>query len=111
MTRLNLIAELQARRTGIGHREATMVVNALFDAMAEALERGERIELRGFGTFGVIPRAARRGRNPRTGAAVAVAAKRVPFFRVGKELRAEIQEVRAELSNPPQGTASRPARD
>lgn len=81
-----------------------MVVNTLFDAMADALERGERIELRGFGTFGVKQRAARRGRNPKTGAAVAVAAKRVPFFRVGQELRAEIQDA-------PQGADPRPTRD
>ncbi|MGH8011767.1 MAG: HU family DNA-binding protein, partial [Candidatus Binataceae bacterium] len=65
-------------------------VNAMFDAMASVLARGERIEIRGFGSFDVKERRARRGRNPRTGALVAVDAKRIPFFRAGKELRVEV---------------------
>ena len=58
--------------------------------MTEALAQGERVELRGFGVFEVRQRAARQGRNPRTGVAIAVAAKRVPFFKVGKELRKRV---------------------
>jgi integration host factor subunit beta len=57
------------------------------EEVSTALEQGRRVELRGFGAFSVRKREARQGRNPRTGAAVAVAAKRVPFFKPGKELR------------------------
>ena len=62
-------------------------MNVVFDSMTESLGKGERIEIRGFGSFWVKQRVARDGRNPRTGAIVAVAAKRVPLFKVGKELR------------------------
>jgi integration host factor subunit beta len=90
MTKRELITELLVRRPGLAHHESTRIVNALFDTMAEALARGERIELRGFGSFQVRQRGARQGRNPKTGAAVKVEAKRVPFFRAGKELQYEI---------------------
>jgi nucleoid DNA-binding protein len=63
------------------------MVNVVFDSMTEALAKGERIEIRGFGSFLVKQRLAGNGRNPRTGAMVAVAAKRIPQFKVGKELR------------------------
>jgi integration host factor subunit beta len=69
---------------------AEMVVNALFTGMTDALAKGERIEIRGFGSFFLTTRAARAGRNPRTGAAIAVTAKKVPRFRAGKTLRARI---------------------
>ena len=71
------------------HRTEVMV-NAVFESLADALRRGERIEIRGFGSFVVKHREARDGRNPRTGKRVAVAAKRVPFFKVGKELRLRV---------------------
>ena len=88
MTKRELIEEIGARRKSLAYREAETIVNAVFDAMTSALERGERIEIRGFGSFTVKRREARQGRNPRTGAAVAVESKRIPFFRAGKELRA-----------------------
>ncbi len=66
------------------------MVNAVFDSMTDALAKGERIEIRGFGSFIVKQRAAREGRNPRTGAVVSVAAKKVPLFKVGKELRLRV---------------------
>lgn len=90
MTRRGLIEELLARGGGSSYRDAETVVNAIFEAMGAVLARGQRIEIRGFGSFAVKSRRARRGRNPKTGVAVAVDAKRVPFFRAGKELRAEI---------------------
>jgi integration host factor subunit beta len=90
MTRRGIIEELLARSEGSSYREAETIVNAIFEAMAAMLERGQRIEVRGFGSFAVKSRRARQGRNPKTGAAVAVEAKRVPFFRAGKELRAEV---------------------
>jgi integration host factor subunit beta len=90
MTKRGLIEELLARRQGVSHRDSETIVNAMFEAMAEVLGRGERIEIRGFGSFGVKQRRARQGRNPRTGDAVAVGAKWIPFFRAGKDLRAEV---------------------
>jgi integration host factor subunit beta len=67
-----------------------MAVNAMFNSMADVLAHGERIEIRGFGSFGVKQRCARQARNPKTGARVTVAAKGIPFFRAGKELLLEV---------------------
>lgn len=66
------------------------MVNAVFDSMTDALIEGERIEIRGFGSFIIKHRPAREGRNPRTGTVVSVVAKRVPLFKVGKELRLRV---------------------
>jgi integration host factor subunit beta len=90
MTKREIIDELLARHRGFSHRQSETIVNAIFHAMANVLARGERIEIRGFGSFGVKDRHARQGRNPKTGETVKVAARRVPFFRAGKELRLEI---------------------
>ncbi|MGH7932459.1 MAG: integration host factor subunit beta [Candidatus Binataceae bacterium] len=90
MTKRGIIEELLAKRRAFSHRESETIVNAMLDAMASVLARGERIEIRGFGSFGVKRRRARQGRNPKTGELVAVQAKRIPFFRAGKELRVEV---------------------
>ncbi len=90
MTKRGIVEELLTRRQGSSHRESETIVNAMFDAMMTALARGERIEIRGFGSFGVKQRRAREGRNPRTGQPVEVQAKRIPFFRAGKELKVEV---------------------
>jgi integration host factor subunit beta len=66
------------------------VVSAILDEMVEALRRGDRVELRGFGTFSAKIRGARTGRNPRTGAVVAVAKRALPAFKTGKEMRARL---------------------
>ncbi|MFO0695600.1 MAG: HU family DNA-binding protein [Polyangiales bacterium] len=86
MTKSELI-ELVAARTKITKSRAEAVVNTVFDAMVSALERGEGIEIRGFGSFTVREYKAYSGRNPRTGKPVAVPEKRLPFFKVGKELK------------------------
>ncbi|HLK86571.1 MAG TPA: integration host factor subunit beta [Candidatus Binataceae bacterium] len=88
MTKRGIIEELLARYQKFSHRQSETIVNAMFEEMAGVLAHGGRIEIRGFGSFGVKQRRARQGRNPRTGDMVDVAAKRVPFFRTGKELRA-----------------------
>ncbi len=90
MTKRAIIDELLSRHQSFTHRESETIVNAMFDAMTNVLARGQRIEIRGFGSFAVKNRRARQGRNPKTGALVKVAAKRIPFFRAGKELRSEI---------------------
>jgi integration host factor subunit beta len=88
MTKRGIIEELLARRQKFSHRQSETIVNAMFEEMASVLTHGGRIEIRGFGSFGVKQRRARQGRNPRTGDMVAVEAKRIPFFRTGKDLRA-----------------------
>ncbi len=90
MTRSQLILRLAAQNPHLIHREVELLVNAIFETIAAALARGERIELRGFGSFTVKERAPRVGRNPRTGETVHVAAKLHPYFRSGKELRRRI---------------------
>ena len=90
MTKRDLIEEVAQQYPRFSRREAEVMVNAVFDSMTDALAKGERIEIRGFGSFMVKQRAAREGRNPRTGAVVSVAAKRVPLFKVGKELRLRV---------------------
>lgn len=93
MTKRGLIDELVALYPRFSRRDAEVMVNAVFDSLADALRRGERVEIRGFGSFVVKQREARDGRNPRTGKRVPVAAKRVPFFKVGKELRVRVDGV------------------
>src|SRR5678815_2417152 len=86
MTKSELIDAIAARGD-LTKARAELVVNCLFDAMTEALQRGEGIEIRGFGSFTVRPYKPYSGRNPRTGEPVPVPAKRLPFFKVGKELK------------------------
>ena len=86
MTKSELIDAI-AGRGELTKARAELVVNCIFDAMTEALQRGEGIEIRGFGSFTVRPYKPYSGRNPRTGQPVPVPAKRLPFFKVGKELK------------------------
>jgi integration host factor beta subunit len=90
MTKRGIIDELLIRHPGISGRDSETLVSVMFDAMTRGLTSGQRIELRGFGSFGVKLRGARHGRNPKTGAPVEIAAKRIPFFRAGKELRVKV---------------------
>ena len=87
MIRSQLIDALAAENPHLSHRDIERVVSVIFESIIGALETGGRVELRGFGAFSVRGRAARPGRNPRTGEAVEVRAKAVPFFKSGKELR------------------------
>ena len=89
MTKSDLI-EAVAERTTTTRSRAEAVVNCVFDAMADALKNGEGIEVRGFGSFTVRQYKPYDGRNPRTGEAVHVASKRLPFFKVGKELKERV---------------------
>jgi integration host factor subunit beta len=91
MTKSELI-DAVARRTQITKSRAELVVNCVFDSMTAALERGEGIEIRGFGSFTVREYKPYSGRNPRTGRAVPVPEKRLPFFKVGKELKELVNE-------------------
>ena len=86
MTKSELIEAITTRGE-ITKARAELVVNCVFDTMTEALQEGEGIEIRGFGSFTVRPYKPYAGRNPRTGQSVPVPAKRLPFFKVGKELK------------------------
>lgn len=94
MLRSELIAKLAAENEHLRQEDLERVVAVILDEIADALARGHRVELRGFGTFSVRKRDARVGRNPRTGEPVEVSAKSVPFFKAGKELRARINDGR-----------------
>jgi len=87
MIKSELIGKLASENPHLTQRDVERVVGTIFEHMTEALEKGGRVELRGFGAFSVRSRPARNGRNPRTGEAVQVKAKHVPFFKSGKELR------------------------
>jgi integration host factor subunit beta len=90
MIKSELIRRISSQNPHLYERDIEKVVNAIFDEMVEALRRGDRVELRGFGAFSVKLRGPRQGRNPRTGAVVAVAKKAMPFFKTGKEMRARL---------------------
>lgn len=90
MTRSDLVDALAARFAQLGQRDAELAVKAILESMAHALVRGQRIEIRGFGSFSVSHRPARLGRNPRSGEQVAVPEKRVPHFKPGKALREQV---------------------
>ena len=87
MIRSELVAKIAAENPELTQAEAEKVVRTIFESITEALAKDGRVELRGFGAFSVRHRDPRRGRNPRTGEAVDVEAKSVPYFRAGKELR------------------------
>ena len=87
MTKSELIQRIAEINPHLYHRDVERIVTTIFDEIASALARGDRVELRGFGAFSVKRREARTGRNPRTGDAVSVAEKHIPFFKTGKMLR------------------------
>ncbi len=89
MNKSDLIEKV-VERSNLPRKRAEAVVNLIFDSMTEALVKDERIEIRGFGSFVSKHYRARTGRNPRTGATINVSAKRLPFFKVGKELRERV---------------------
>jgi len=87
MIRSELVQTIADQNPHLFQRDVERIVNTIFEEITDAMARGERVELRGFGAFSVKKRDARVGRNPRTGEAVDVDAKSVPFFKTGKLLR------------------------
>ena len=87
MTRSELILKIAQKNPHLFNRDIEEVVNAIFVEISQALSRGDRIELRGFGAFSIKHRRSRIGRNPRTGESVHVEEKKIPFFKTGKKLR------------------------
>jgi integration host factor subunit beta len=90
MLKSELIRRISSQNPHLYERDIEKVVSAILDEMVEALRRGDRIELRGFGAFSAKVRGARQGRNPKTGVAVAVGRKTIPYFKTGKEMRARL---------------------
>lgn len=86
MTKAELIDEV-SKISNLTKKETETIVNTIFDNITEALAKGDKVELRGFGSFRIRHRNSRKGRNPKTGTNVDVPQKRVPFFKVGKRLR------------------------
>lgn len=101
MTKSELIARIAERNPHLFQRDVERIVSTIFDQISAALAQGDRVELRGFGAFSVKHRDSRVGRNPRTGEAVNVSEKTVPYFKTGKQLR--------DLLNSPQPAEPAPA--
>ena len=91
MTKGELI-DIISQRPGLNLKRAELVVNTIFDSMSNALMSGERVEIRGFGSFEVRHYNAYKGRNPKTGEEVFVNSKNAPFFKTGKELRERVND-------------------
>lgn len=90
MTKSELIEQLTVNNEVLNRREAEMIVNAIFDSIGQALAGGDRVEIRGFGSFTVRQRDAREARNPKSGEIVQIPAKKTPFFKTGKDLRERV---------------------
>lgn len=108
MTKSELI-EVVAQEANLTKGRAELVINTIFESMVEALQRGEGIEIRGFGSFTVRQYKAYEGRNPRTGEPVHVAPKRLPFFKVGKDLRLRVNGQRTGAASTRRAEPGKPA--
>jgi integration host factor subunit beta len=106
MTKRELIEEVVNARSHLPRREVEALVNGVFGSLTDALARGERIEIRGFGSFIVKRRNAREGLNPKTGEVVNVTAKRVAFFKAGKELKQRVDRRPLSFDSPAAAAAS-----
>ena len=106
MTKADLVEEV-VRVSDVSKKHAEIIVNTVFASIVGALQREDKIELRGFGSFRVRRRRSRQGRNPKTGDRVEVPEKRIPYFKPGKELKDLINETPA---TPEEAASSQPAR-
>jgi integration host factor subunit beta len=111
MTKSDLIERVAIQVPHVSKKDTETVVNTIFDCMTEALRKGDRIEIRGFGSFQVKVREAREGRNPKTGEEVKIPAKRTPFFKVGKELKERIEAKRKLEAGSKPSPVPRPSAD
>ena len=100
MIKSELVKRISSQNPHFYDRDIEKVVNAIFDEVVEALRRGDRVELRGFGAFSARLRGPGQGRNPRTGAVVPVAKKAWPYFKTGKKMRVRLNPEDAPSDNP-----------
>ena len=92
MTKADIV-QMIAQSTGLTKTDTSVVVDGFIEAVIEALQEGEHIEIRGFGTFKSVSRAPRTGRNPRTGSEVKISRRRAPVFKPSKDLRARVEDI------------------
>lgn len=92
MTKSELVEIIAAKQTQLSVKDVELAIKTLIDLMSDTLSSGQRIEIRGFGSFSLHYRAPRMGRNPKTGEAVSLEAKYVPHFKPGKELRDKVND-------------------
>ncbi|NOR50145.1 MAG: integration host factor subunit beta [Desulfuromonadales bacterium] len=90
MTKSELVEKLSTNADGLNKKDAEVVVNTIFNSIGDALVSGDRVEIRGFGSFSIRERDAREARNPKSGEIVSIPAKKTPFFKTGKELRTRV---------------------
>jgi integration host factor beta subunit len=90
MTKSELVEKIMESNGFLNRKESELVVNIIFDSMTKALKDGDKVEIRGFGSFTVREREAREARNPKNGEIVKISAKRTPFFKTGKELKERV---------------------
>ena len=91
MTKSELIEAVAAKVTNFSRKDVEIIVETLFESMARSLSEGDKVEIRGFGSFKIKERDGRQGRNPKSGENIFIDAKKVPFFKAGKEIRERIQ--------------------
>jgi integration host factor subunit beta len=87
MTKAELVEKVSEKVDGLTKKQTEVIINTIFDSIKDALAGGDKIEIRGFGSFKIRSRKQREGRNPKTGTPVSVPSKKVPFFKAGKELK------------------------
>ncbi|HLC18378.1 MAG TPA: integration host factor subunit beta [Thermodesulfobacteriota bacterium] len=92
MTKSELIEVVAAKVDNFSRKDVEIIVDTLFTSMCESLSKGEKVEIRGFGSFKVKSRDGRQGRNPKSGENIFIESKRVPFFKAGKEIRERINK-------------------
>jgi integration host factor subunit beta len=94
MTKSELIEAVSREINNFSKKDVEIIVDSLFQAMSDSLSNGEKVEIRGFGSFKIKERDGRQGRNPKSGENIFIEAKRVPFFKAGKEIRERINRQR-----------------
>ncbi|GMR04391.1 MAG: integration host factor subunit beta [Thermodesulfobacteriota bacterium] len=92
MTKSELIEMVSGRVDNFSKKDVELIVDTLFESMCDSLSRGEKVEIRGFGSFKIKHRDGRQGRNPKSGENIYIESKRVPFFKAGKEIRERINK-------------------
>ena len=90
MTKSELIEAVAAKATNFSRKDVEIIVDTLFESMAQSLTKGDKVEIRGLGSFKIKERDGRQGRNPKSGENIFIDAKKVPFFKAGKEIRERI---------------------
>ncbi|MEK6758885.1 MAG: integration host factor subunit beta [Deltaproteobacteria bacterium] len=100
MTKSELIEAVAAKVSNFSRKDIEVIVDTLFDSMSTSLSKGDKVEIRGFGSFKIKEREGRQGRNPKSGENIFIESKRVPFFKAGKEIRERINSEEEAVSKP-----------